>query len=96
MTAFSNSQAIISPDGSLLGRYRKTHLFTPDPIHEERIFEPGAALTLLAIQKLTWGFSICYDLRFPELYRLLAPSRGRGPRQLHGLAADQGKNTGTF
>ena len=67
-----NSQAIISPDGSLLGRYRKTHLFTPDPIHEERIFEPGAALTLLSIQKLTWGFSICYDLRFPELYRLLA------------------------
>jgi len=67
-----NSQAVIAPDGSLLGRYRKTHLFTPDPIREERIFAPGASLTLLAIQELTWGFSICYDLRFPELYRLLA------------------------
>lgn len=67
-----NSQAIISMEGSLLGRYRKTHLFTPDPICEERIFSPGADLTLLGIQNLTWGFSICYDLRFPELYRLLA------------------------
>ena len=67
-----NSQAIISPDGDLLGRYRKTHLFTPDPIREERIFAPGAVLTLLVIQNLIWGFSICYDLRFPEFYRLLA------------------------
>lgn len=67
-----NSQAIISPDGNLLGRYRKTHLFTPDPIQEERIFSPGTSLTLLTLQNLTWGFSICYDLRFPELYRLLA------------------------
>jgi predicted amidohydrolase len=67
-----NAQAVFAPDGSLLGRYRKTHLFTPDPIHEERIFSPGDDLTLLPIGNLFWGFSICYDLRFPELYRLLA------------------------
>ncbi len=67
-----NSLAIISPAGKLLGRYRKTHLFTPDPVHEERIFTPGTDITSFEISDLTWGFSICYDLRFPELYRLLA------------------------
>jgi omega-amidase len=67
-----NSLAIISPTGELLGRYRKIHLFTPDPIHEEQIFSPGTEITQLAIKQLMWGFTICYDIRFPEIYRLLA------------------------
>ena len=67
-----NSLAIFSPRGELLGMYRKTHLCSPTPIYEDQYIRPGSALTSLKIGGLTWGFSICYDLRFPELFRALA------------------------
>ncbi len=66
-----NSIAVLSPKGELLGKYRKTHLFSPAPVHEDKCFVPGSSLTTLRIGNMTWGFSICYDLRFPELYRSL-------------------------
>ena len=56
----------------MLGKYRKIHLFSSAPVHEDRYFTPGSSLTTLHIGEMTWGFSICYDLRFPELYRSLA------------------------
>ncbi len=67
-----NSLAVLAPDGRLLGHYRKTHLFSADPVHEERCFTPGRALVGVDVQGLRWGLSICFDLRFPELYRTLA------------------------
>jgi omega-amidase len=79
-----NSLAIISPTGTLLGRYRKTHLFSPAPCYEDQIFGAGSSLTLMPIGDLVWGFSICYDLRFPELYRSLTL---RGAQVLVNCAA---------
>ena len=67
-----NALAVISPAGEIIGRYRKTHLITPPPFHEGRNFTPGSDLLLLQIHGWRWGFTICYDLRFPELYRALA------------------------
>ncbi|MBN1141833.1 MAG: carbon-nitrogen family hydrolase [Deltaproteobacteria bacterium] len=67
-----NSLALFSPAGALLGRYRKAHLFTPEPVREERCFAPGDGLTTVDAEGMRWGFSICYDLRFPELCRALA------------------------
>ncbi len=66
-----NSVAIFSPKGELIGKYRKAHLFSPAPISEDKCFGSGSSITTLQIGDMAWGFSICYDLRFPELYRLL-------------------------
>lgn len=67
-----NSQAFINPDGKLGAKYRKTHLFESAPIEEHTCFAPGAELASFALQTFRVGLSICYDLRFPEIYRALA------------------------
>ena len=67
-----NSQVVINRDGSILGKYRKTHLFAPAPIEEDRCCAPGSGLTSIGLDSFRIGLSICYDLRFPELYRSLA------------------------
>lgn len=66
-----NALAAIGPDGALLGRYRKTHLFPLPPNREPDHFVSGSELALFSLGGMTWGASICYDLRFPELYRAL-------------------------
>ena len=55
-----------------LGSYRKTHLFTGAPIGEDKCFAPGNELKSFPFGGLRLGLSICYDLRFPEVYRTLA------------------------
>ncbi len=70
--AIYNSLAVFSPDGSLIGKYRKTHLIPIDPIHEDRYITPGNSLELVEIGGIKWGLLICYDLRFPEISRALA------------------------
>ncbi len=67
-----NSRAVISADGRLLEKYRKVHLFSYGQVQEKQVMTPGSLLTTLNMGGITWGFSICYDLRFPELYRALA------------------------
>lgn len=67
-----NALAVISPSGKLIGRYRKAHLITPSPFFEDRSFSPGCDLLLSKIGEWRWGFTICYDIRFPELFRVLA------------------------
>lgn len=66
-----NSIAALSPEGELIGKYRKTHLYCPAPIEEHKIFAFGSSLVTFRIEDMVWGLSICYDLRFPELYRAL-------------------------
>ncbi len=65
---FYNTATIYSPEGELLGVYRKTHLFAP--MGETRYLSPGNETPVFT---LPWGrtaLAICYDLRFPELFRL--------------------------
>ena len=45
------------------------------PVEEQTCFAPGDALTSFALGGLPFGFSICYDLRFPELYRKLVTEK---------------------
>lgn len=67
-----NSQVFVNAKGEIVGKYRKTHLFTPAPIEEDKCFTCGDELGACTIGELRLGLSICYDLRFPEVYRRLA------------------------
>jgi predicted amidohydrolase len=63
-----NTCLLIDPSGEVVARYRKIHLFGYQS-EERRLLEQG---TEVVVKDLPWGrvgFSICYDLRFPELYR---------------------------
>ena len=55
-----------------LAKYRKTHLYAVAPVEEQTCFAPGDTFASFALGGLRFGFSICYDLRFPEMYRKLA------------------------
>jgi predicted amidohydrolase len=76
-----NTHLVFSPAGECVVRYDKIHLFRFDNgrerYDESRVIEPGAtpvAFDLPSRDGHTWriGASVCYDLRFPELYRALA------------------------
>lgn len=67
-----NSQVFIDSSAEIVGHYRKTHLFTPAPIEEDKCFTCGDELRACDFSDLRLGLSICYDLRFPEVYRRLA------------------------
>jgi omega-amidase len=69
-----NSQVFIDANGAIAAKYRKTHLFTAAPIEEDKCFSPGHEFTSFAVAGLRLGLSICYDLRFPEMFRTLALS----------------------
>jgi predicted amidohydrolase len=65
-----NTVVVLGRDGSILSSYAKIHLFSP--AHENLTFTPGDELGLFTLGTLTCGIAICYDLRFPELFRLYA------------------------
>jgi len=67
-----NTQVVIDGRGDILARYRKAHLFVPAPIEEHKCFTAGEETIALPLGELRLGLSICYDLRFPEIYRALA------------------------
>jgi predicted amidohydrolase len=67
-----NSQVFIEASGQIAGSYRKTHLFTGTPIGEDACFSPGDELKSFPLGEFRLGLGICYDLRFPEVYRTLA------------------------
>jgi omega-amidase len=71
-----NSQVFIDASGNVVGSYRKTHLFTGTPIGEDECFLPGNELKSFPFGGFRLGLSVCYDLRFPEVYRTLAIDEG--------------------
>lgn len=67
-----NSLAFFGPEGELIGSYRKIHLFSASPGSETDVCTPGDEVRVCDFAGVRWGLSICYDLRFPELYRKLS------------------------
>src|SRR6266571_7648624 len=72
----SNTCLVFDPDGSLQAVYRKIHLFDVEVgglVYRESEAEEGGDEPVLArVGEWKLGLSICYDVRFPELYRVLA------------------------
>jgi predicted amidohydrolase len=72
----SNTSVLIGPEGDDLAVYRKIHMFDVDAggvSYRESEFErPGSEAVTAALGDLTAGLTVCYDLRFPELFRILA------------------------
>ncbi len=64
-----NEALLHAPDGSLVARQAKLHPFSFANEHEH--FEPGARQQLSPVGPFQLGIAICYDLRFPELFRSL-------------------------
>lgn len=72
-----NASLVYNPAGECVARYDKVHLFSfkkGDEAYDEAAFiEPGNQLVTVDTPFGKVALSICYDLRFPELYRALAP-----------------------
>lgn len=71
-----NASVMVGPEGDILGVYRKVHLFDVHipgglKFQESRSITPGRRLVVIEIDGLKAGLAICYDLRFPELFRTL-------------------------
>jgi predicted amidohydrolase len=69
-----NASTLFSRDGEPVARYRKIHLFDVDlagqpPLRESSLFTAGDQLVTHETDLARVGLSVCYDLRFPELYR---------------------------
>ena len=71
-----NTCTVWGPDGTRLAVYRKVHLFdvtVPGAEYEESsVIEPGEDVVVAATPAGPVGLSVCYDVRFPELYRIAA------------------------
>jgi omega-amidase len=67
-----NSQILVDAKGEIVAKYRKAHLYAVAPVEEHSCFTPGDSFASFKLGGLRFGFSICYDLRFPEMYREMA------------------------
>jgi deaminated glutathione amidase len=72
----SNTSVLIGPDGEDLAVYRKIHMFDVDvggvSYRESEHEQPGSEIVTAPLGELIAGLGVCYDLRFPELFRILA------------------------
>jgi len=73
-----NSQVLVDAKGDIIATYRKTHLYAVAPVEEQICFAPGNTFESFALGNLCFGFSICYDLRFPEMFRKLVTEQNVG------------------
>jgi predicted amidohydrolase len=72
-----NTSCLFDPRGEIVARYRKIHLFDVDlagrvAVRESATRAPGGEAVTAATELGTLGLSVCYDVRFPELYRRLS------------------------
>lgn len=74
---FYNTSVVLGPSGDIVATYRKIHLFdvnVPGAIvhRESDIITPGEEMVVARLGGFGLGLSVCFDVRFPELYRKLA------------------------
>jgi predicted amidohydrolase len=76
-TTLANRSFLIDPAGEIVARYDKIHMFDVDlpngeTYRESALYRPGEEAVIAALPWCKLGMTICYDLRFPHLYRALA------------------------
>ena len=74
---FANRSFLISPKGEVMARYDKMHMFdvsisATESYRESANYRPGKRAVVADMEGTKIGLSICYDVRFPELYQRLA------------------------
>ncbi len=109
----ANRAFLLGPDGAIRARYDKIHMFdvtlpNGDVYRESEAYRPGDLAVLADLPQIRLGFSICYDLRFPALFRALAESgagmiavpaaftRTTGEAHWHVLLRARAIETGSF
>lgn len=65
-----NTVVVLGEDGELLAAYAKIHLFSPEA--EDRHYTAGDRIATFTVDGTKFGIAVCYDLRFPELFRIYA------------------------
>ncbi len=73
----ANRAFLIGPDGVIQSRYDKIHMYDVDlgngeSYRESRLYRPGGAAVVADLPWLRLGLTVCYDIRFSQLYRALA------------------------
>ena len=92
--AYANRSLLVGPDGAVAARYDKIHMFDVDlgsgeSYRESRTYAPGKKA---AIARLPWGrlgMTVCYDVRFPDLFRQLAIAALEGAALVKLVAQDR-------
>jgi predicted amidohydrolase len=109
----ANRSYVVGPDGTVAARYDKLHLFDVDlaggeSYRESRNYDPGGTAVVVDLPWGRLGLTICYDLRFPALYRALATAgaefiavpaaftRQTGEAHWHVLLRARAIETGSF
>ncbi|WP_370170352.1 MULTISPECIES: carbon-nitrogen hydrolase family protein [Hyphomonas] len=109
----ANRSFLIAPDGAIRARYDKIHMFDVEvgdgqSYRESRSYRPGERAVLAETEFGKLGMTICYDVRFPHLYRKLAQAgaeiltipaaftRVTGQAHWHTLVRARAIETGSF
>jgi len=109
----ANRSFLIGPDGAIVARYDKIHMFDVDlaggeSYRESRLYRPGSTAAIADLPQARLGLTICYDVRFPHLYRALAKAgasviaipaaftRTTGEAHWHVLVRARAIETGAF
>ncbi len=109
----ANRSFLLDPKGRIVASYDKIHMFDVtlpggESIRESKVFRPGARAVVAPLPWAKVGLSICYDLRFPHLYRSLAKAgaailtvpaaftRVTGQAHWHVLLRARAIETGSF
>ncbi len=77
-TKFTNSSCVFNPDGELIGQYDKIHLFdvnvsdSTNSYCESRYTQAGKEVSVVNTEFANIGLSVCFDLRFPNLFQQLS------------------------
>ena len=67
---FANVAVVVARNGEVIHEYCKTYLFSP--LYENRHFQGGEGTSSFSLEGVRMALAICYDLRFPELFRAVA------------------------
>jgi len=91
-----NRSFLIDPDGAIANRYDKIHMFDVElpsgqKFTESRAYRPGEDVNVIGLPFCNLGMTICYDMRFPHLYRGLAKAGADVLTMPSAFTAETGK-----